>query len=221
MYDRQTESWWQQFTGKAIVGELTGTVLDRFPASIVAYEDYVAAYPEGPVLSRRTGHRRAYGTNPYRGYDSIDGHPFLFFDPVDERLPAMERVLSVSVDGRHKLYPFATFSTTPIVNDEFEGVPVVVMSKRGTLSALDEGTIAASREIPSATAFDRRLGGRTLSFETTPEGIRDRETGSTWDLLGRAVSGPLHGERLRPVDAGVHFAFAWLAFRPDSAIYAP
>ncbi len=221
MYDRQSESWWQQFTGRAIVGELTGTVLERFPAKIVAYEDYVAAYPDGPVLSRDTGHRRAYGTNPYRGYDSADGHPFLFFDPVDERLPAMERVLSVSVDERHKLYPFASFSASPVVNDEFEGVPVVVMSKRGTLSALDEGEIAASREIPSATAFDRRLGERTLTFEATSEGIRDEQTGSRWDLLGRAVSGPLEGERLRPLDAGVHFAFAWLAFRPDSAIYAP
>ena len=49
--------------------------------------------------------------------------------------------------------------------------------------------------------------------------IVDRETGSGWDLLGRAVSGPLKGERLPPAEGGVHFAFAWLAFNPESEIY--
>ena len=72
MYDRQSESWWQQFTGQAIVGEKVGTVLDRIPATIVAFEDFRDAYPKSPVLSRRTGHHRAYGNNPYRGYDTID-----------------------------------------------------------------------------------------------------------------------------------------------------
>jgi len=103
MYDRQSESWWQQFTGEAIVGEKVGTVLDRLPASIVAYEDFRDAYPHARVLSRRTGHIRSYGNNPYRGYDTIDGQPFLFFDPVDKRLPPMERVLDVSVGNTHKL----------------------------------------------------------------------------------------------------------------------
>ena len=103
MYDRQTESWWQQFSGQAIVGKKAGTMLDRIVANIVAYEDFRSAYPDSRVLSRRTGHHRAYGNNPYRGYDSIDDQPFLFFDPVDPRLPPMERVLNVSIGNTHKL----------------------------------------------------------------------------------------------------------------------
>ena len=219
MWDRQTESWWQQFTGRAIVGEMAGTVLTRLPASIVAYEDFHRAYPEAQVLSRLTGHNRPYGSNPYRGYDSIEDRPFLFFDPVDERLPPMERVLNVSVGDRHKLYPFSALSQSPVVNDEVAGVPVVVLSRDGTLSVLDESRIADSRTVPSATAYARRSRGRDLHFEAAGGRIVDRETGSTWDLFGTATQGPLQGSRLENVDSGVHFAFAWLAFNPASEIW--
>ncbi len=219
MYDRQTESWWQQFTGRAIVGEMTGTVLDRVPASIVAYESFREAYPDAPVLSRRTGFLRQYGANPYRGYDTIEDQPFLFFDPVDERLPPMERVLNVTVGDRHTLYPLSLLEQRPIVNDEVNGLPIVVLSRRGTLSVLDEATITESRTIPSATAYARRLDGRTLRFEQRGDRIVDLDTGSSWILFGTAVAGPLAGKQLDAVDSGVHFAFAWLAFNPDSRIY--
>ena len=219
MWDRETESWWQQFTGQAIVGEMAGTVLSRLPASIVAYEDFRTAYPAAPVLSRRTGHNRPYGSNPYRGYDTIEDRPFLFFDPVDERLPPMERVLNVSVEGAHRLYPFSELSRHPVVNDEVGNTPVVVLSREGTLSVLDESRIADSRTVPSATAYARRAGDRELHFEAAEGRIVDRETGSTWNLFGTATQGPLEGTRLETIDSGVHFAFAWLAFYPDSEIW--
>lgn len=219
MYDRQTESWWQQFTGAAIVGAMTGTVLERLPAQIVAYEEFRNAYPEGLVLSRETGFSRPYGRNPYRGYDRIGDQPFLFDDPVDPRLPAMERVVNVTIDGIHRVYPFAVFADEPVINDDIAGVPIVLLSRAGTLSALDESVIAGSRTIPSVTAWRRQLGDRILSFQTRGGEIRDRETGSAWNLLGQAVAGPLAGEALEPAPGGEHFAFAWLAFNPDSEIY--
>jgi hypothetical protein len=58
MYDRQSQSWWQQFTGKGIVGRYAGTELTRLPSEIVAFEDFAAAYPAGQVLSRSTGYSR-------------------------------------------------------------------------------------------------------------------------------------------------------------------
>jgi hypothetical protein len=219
MYDRQSESWWQQFTGQAIIGKKAGTVLDRLPASIVAYEDFRHAYPDSQVLSRRTGHYRSYGNNPYRGYDTIDDQPFLFFDPVDKRLPPMERVLDVSIRDTHKLYPFSVFKTEAVINDEVGGVPVVVFSRQGTLSALDGSVIADSREVPSATAYDRRLDGKTLSFELRDTRIVDTQTGTRWNLFGTGIDGPLSGRQLAPAPGSVHFAFAWLAFNPDSTIY--
>src|SRR5438552_4540072 len=78
MWDRQTESWWQQATGEAIVGELTATRLERVPSAVFSYEQFKLAYPGGAVLSRdgataetraKTGQGRRYGQNPYVGYD--------------------------------------------------------------------------------------------------------------------------------------------------------
>ncbi len=221
MYDRQTESWWQQFSGMAIIGELVGTELTQIPAQIVAFEEFRDGHPDGEVLSRETGHARAYGRNPYRGYDAIDNSPFLLDDPVDPRLPAMERVLSVSLGGVDRLYPFSLFPAHPLIHDTVSGTPVIVLSRHGTLSALDRESIAASRAIHSANAFDRRLDDRVLEFELRDGHIVDTASGSRWNILGQALEGPLVGRRLRALPGGVHFAFAWLAFNPDSEIYRP
>ena len=75
MWDRQTESWWQQFTGEAIVGELTGKKLMFLSGPIIAWSDFKSANPEAKVLSRDTGFSRPYGQNPYGGYDQADNHP--------------------------------------------------------------------------------------------------------------------------------------------------
>ncbi len=219
MYDRQTESWWQQFSGQGIVGEMSAKVLKRIPASIVAFEDFEHAYPSASVLSRRTGHMRPYGKNPYSGYDRIDDQPFLFNQPVDSRLPPMERVLNVTVDATHRLYPFSVLMDEPVINDQVENVPVVVFSRQGTLSVLDASVIANSKTVPSATVYDRRLDDRVLSFEARDGRLIDRETGSEWNLFGTAVAGPLKNKQLDKPDSGVHFAFAWLAFNPQSKIY--
>ena len=219
MYDRQSESWWQQFTGTGIIGQYAGVVLKRYPASIVAYRDFKTAYPDGEVLSQDTGHRRPYGRNPYRGYDSIDDQPFLFRDPVDLRLPPMEYVLNISIGDTHRLYPFSGFESTPVINDEINGEPVVVLSRDGTYSALDAESIAGSRVMASATAFSRRLDEQVLNFLFVEGQIIDDKTGSSWNILGQAIDGPLTGRTLESTPSGVHFAFAWLAFNPDSQIY--
>jgi len=220
MYDRQTESWWQQFTGRGIVGRYSGAELRQVPSTIAAFADFRKAFPRGRVLSRETGFSRPYGRNPYRGYDRIGDMPFLFTDPVDPRLPAMERVLGVAAHGVVRVYPFTTLSAIRVVNDQVGSEPIAMFTAAGMLSALDAEVIRDSRRIPAAAAYSRRSGDRTLSFELRGERIVDRETGSEWDLFGRAVAGTLTGARLQPADSGVHFAFAWLAFNPQSEIYS-
>ena len=100
MYDRQTESLWQQIGGVAIVGDMVGARLTVLPSTIVAWGDFKAQYPEGIVLSRETGYVRRYGANPYAGYDRIGNTPFLFRGEIDERLGAMERVVTLDLPGR-------------------------------------------------------------------------------------------------------------------------
>lgn len=220
MYDRQTESWWQQFTGKGIVGHHAGTDLRQVPSTIASFADFRRAHPQGRILSRETGFVRPYGRNPYRGYDRVGDHPFLFTDPVDPRLPAMERVLGVASRGTVRVYPFTALAALGIVNDQVGGEPIAVFTAEGMLSALDAEIIRESRRIPAAAAYSRVTGDRVLNFERRGEDIFDRETGSQWDIFGRAIAGPLKGRRLKPADSGVHFAFAWLAFNPQSEIFS-
>ena len=220
MYDRQTESWWQQFTGEGIVGHYAGTRLARVPSEIVSFADFWAAHPLGLVLSRETGHARPYGRNPYVGYDDIRQSPFLLSSRPDPRLPPMERVLSVSATGKHRLYPLSLLALHPVSNRELAGVPYVVFARGdGMASPLDTSDIADGRRIAAATAFDRRLDGGVLEFEARDGRAFDRGTGSEWNILGEAIAGPLKGRRLAALeDSGVHFAFAWLAFNPESEI---
>jgi len=218
MYDRQTESWWQQFTGAGIVGQFAGTRLARLPSEIVSFADFSAAHPLGLVLSRETGHARPYGRNPYVGYDDIRQSPFLLSSAPDSRLPPMERVLSVSAGGRHRLYPLSLLEKHPVANRTLARLPYVVFSKAGMASPLDHRNIAEGRLIAAATAFERRVDDRVLEFQLRDGAFVDTTTGSRWNILGEAVAGPLKGRRLAAVDSGVHFAFAWLAFNPESEI---
>jgi hypothetical protein len=220
MYDRQTESWWQQFTGEAIVGSLTGTVLEFVPASTVSFADFRAAHVSGLVLSRDTGFDRDYGRNPYVGYDET-ANPFLFEGEADGRLPPAERVVAVELNGETVAYPFSALTDRLVVEDTIGGTPIVVFFQPGTASALDESSIADSRDVGASAVFLPKANGRALTFRREDGEIVDNETKSTWSILGRAVDGPLEGTELDPVIHGDHFWFAWAAFRPDTRIWTP
>ena len=221
MYDRQTESWWQQFTGEAIIGDLLGKQLNMVPASIVGYGHFKKAHPGGSVLSRKTGFTRAYGRNPYTGYDDIRSIPFLYRGPKDDRLPPMERVVAVTIGKSDKAYPYSVLSKKRVVHDKVGGRDVVVFHSDGAASALDGSSIANSRDVGATGVFDPNLNGKKLTFRSAKDGITDKETGSRWDILGQAIGGQLKGSRLTPVLHGNHFAFSWFAFKPGTKVYTP
>ncbi|MFO8028910.1 MAG: DUF3179 domain-containing protein [Cyclonatronaceae bacterium] len=220
MYDRTTESLWQQITGEAVVGTYTGTRLKTLPSQIISFEQFRQIYPDGSVLSRETGHQRDYGRNPYVGYDDIDQSP-MFIDPsdVDDRLRPMQKVVGVVIDDRQKVYPYELTRESGAINDEFAGQEIVVMHTGGAASAMDAQRIEQSKEAGSTGVFHRQVNDRTLHFSLKNGTIVDRETGSTWDISGQAVDGPLEGTRLEAVKSGDYFAFAWMVFYPESDIY--
>lgn len=97
MYDRQTESWWQQFTGEAIVGEMLGQALKLVPARLEAFADFQARHPAGQVLVPNDPDMREYGANPYVGYDTA-GTPFLYKGDMPDGIEPMARVVVVKAD---------------------------------------------------------------------------------------------------------------------------
>jgi hypothetical protein len=217
MYDRQTETWWQQATGEGIIGELTGTTLTFLSAPTVSWSDFKTEYPAARVLSRDTGHGRPYGDSPYGGYDT--GRPFLFRGSADERLPAMARVVVVKSGDAAVVYPVETLAEERAVNHEVDGTPVAVFYRAGTASAVDAERIGEGRDVGAAAAYLRTLDGRTLTFRADGDGFRDQETGSRWTFFGEAVAGPLAGRRLEPAVHYIPFWFAWAAFAPDTPVY--
>jgi hypothetical protein len=221
MYDRTTESLWQQFTGEAIVGDMVGQRLTFLPSSLASFADFREAHPEGVVLSRNTGFSRDYGRNRYAGYDTIGQSPFLFTGEEDGRLSAMERVVTVALESVDVAYPLSVLSEMGVIHDTQDGRELVVLHKAGTSSALDAGVIAQGEDVGATGVFDSNLEGQVLRFTTDGETIVDEQTGSTWNVLGQAVGGPLAGKSLTPIVHGDHFWFAWAAFKPDTIVYQP
>lgn len=107
MYDRQTKSLWPQIEGRAVAGRLIGTKLKIVPSVMLSFKEWMAVNPKGKVLSRSTGFSRPYGRNPYVGYDSPSGDPFLYRGIKDPRLPALERVIGLVIGGEARAYPFS------------------------------------------------------------------------------------------------------------------
>lgn len=223
MWDRQTESWWQQITGEAIVGVHAGAgaKLEFINSPIIAWETFSEEYPNGLVMERIFDDFgfpiRTYDNPPYAGYDNVDNPPFAFSEEVDDRLVATSRVLTVKSDVSTVAYPFSFLAEMQIVNDRIEDADVVVFFDDGTLSAFVDGK-QADQIVGSTTMFNRNVDGQTLTFALKADGITDIETRSTWSLLGVAESGPLEGKRLEPVLHANHFWFAWAVFEPDTEI---
>jgi Protein of unknown function (DUF3179) len=159
MYDRQTETWWQQFGGQAIVGELAGKELRHVPARIVAWEDFAARHPDGEVLSRDTGFSRPYGQNPYTGYDDVDSGPFFgAANADDDRLPPKERVVYVERGGDAVAVPLSWLAQQKRVVVEVGGEQLEVLFTGTVSSALDSAGIAEGRQVPSADVTSLATG---------------------------------------------------------------
>lgn len=219
MYDRQSESLWQQFTGQAIVGDFVNQSLTPIPANVVSFKEFYTAYPNGIVLSRNTGYLREYGTNPYVNYDEITNQPMFFKGIVDTRLPAMERILGIKIANVSKAYPINNLLNNPIIHDSLNNVDYVIFYHSGMNSALNTPIINEGKNIGMTGVFSPYVNGQRLNFTLNQfNQIIDTFTNSTWNILGKALSGPFSGTQLTPIVHGDVFWFAWAAFYPNTII---
>jgi hypothetical protein len=231
MWDRQTQSWWQQATGEAIVGELTGTKLRRVSSRVLSFEEFGRGYPAGLVLSReaandeakaKTGSGRHYGQNPYAGYDRADTSPIAAFwgnAPLDPRLPPKARVAVATFASPPIAYPIDDLNFAVAVNDLIGGQQVVLLYRGGVASPLDTRATAEGSDVGQASFFDRTVGGRILTFRGgSGKTFSDVETGSEWTVTGASIAGPLRGSQLTALEHEVTYWFIWSVFRPDTQV---
>lgn len=218
MWDRQTETWWQQFSGEAIVGDLTGTKLTFLPTMILSWQEFKEQYPSGKVLSRDTGFTRDYGRNPYAGYDNVSNFPFLYTGEVDDSLPPMARVTGVLLqNGLGKAYTLDQLRKDKVINDVIGDEPVVIFWKSGTSSAVDTSDIAQGQDVGTTGVYSPILDNTLLNFVPYKDGLfKDTQTESTWNILGMAIDGIYKGKQLTPLIHHDTFWFAWAAFMPNN-----
>ena len=150
MFDRETDSLWQQFFGEAIVGELTGTRLTPLPALLESWESFAARNPDGLVMDQPRGYARSYGQNPYTGYDSA-AWPFLYRgDPPPDGIDAMARVIRIG----DRAWPMARIAEAGTLTE----AGYRIEWSAGQASALDTGRLGAGREVGNIRVFDAATG---------------------------------------------------------------
>jgi hypothetical protein len=163
MYDRQTESWWQQFGGEALVGHYAGTTLRRLPARIVAWREFERSHPRGLVLTRRTGFSRPYGENPYTGYDEVSSPPFFpAAHAGDHRLQPKDRVVFLERGRDAAVVPFSLLQRRRLVRVTVGGHRLIARWRGGIASALDSGSIPRGRDVGAADVTEH---GRRVVFD--------------------------------------------------------
>ena len=107
-----------------------------------------------------------------------------------------------------------------IVNHSQAVQDLAVFHTPGTSSALGAGNIALAEDVGATGVFNPNLNGQKLTFTKDGDKIVDETTGSTWNVVGQAINGPLAGQQLTPVVHADHFWFSWAAFKPDTIIYS-
>lgn len=145
MYDRETQSWWQQAIGTAIVGDMTGTQLQSLPSWMESWDVFLARNPDGLVMDEPDTGRR-YGENPYVRYDT-SFRPFLYSGEMPPHgIAALARV--VRVGGR--AWPLTRLSEAGTITQN--GVTLTWVA--GQASALDSADIGQGRDVGNVRVRD-------------------------------------------------------------------
>lgn len=204
MYDRQTETYWSQLNGTAIVGSLVPRQLTLLPSSITTWREWREAHPDTRVLSRDTGiyPKATYGSNPYAGYAESDRVGF-GVDSVDERLDPKTIVYGVTVGNSSRAYPESAIEEEDVVNDVVGGVPVLIVEDQ------EDGGISV---------FVREVDNESLRF-TIEDGTLVDAAGGHWSFDGEAQTGPHKGRQLDQLNSHGIFWFAWSEFHPETEVY--
>lgn len=198
MFDRGTNSLWNQYTGEPVIGPLadSGIALKQRPVVITSWDKWKASNPSTKVLSVNTGHRRNYGSGVV--YNEYFASPDLMFPAqVDQKSHAQkDYVFAIRQFGAARAWPLDAFVGMPVINDGISDTPLLLVG---------------DAEARSVRAYER--GSRT--FTTAAGRIKDQD-GAEWSVTESAVIGP-DGTRLPRVAGHISYWFAWDNYMGDAA----
>lgn len=230
MFDRQTISLWQQVTGRAFAGDFKDQELDRLPVRMLSFGAWKEAHPEGRVMEEPSP-GFDYGNDPYASYGRDVGSESKYFRApaesggeirTDPRLPPKWRVIGVQEGERAVAFPVPKRGGRRAVAEaRLEGTPLVAFFEKDGAETSTAQRLEDGRRGWSGVVYRARLGGNPLSFRATEDDYLETTTGSHFDFFGKATSGPLKGQELRPVDQVTAFWFSWADSYPRTKVAAP
>ena len=194
MYDQATHSLWHQFTGRPVVGPLTGSGIElkALPVTITTWQEWRRQHPDTRVLSLETGHERNYA--PGEPYGDYFASPDLMYPMLvpDERLAPKDYVFALRVDGHEQAWSLADFEGGRVINAEVGGMSVVLVGD------------AATRTVRAYETEGR-------AFTAGPEPTALVGDGQNWQVREDALVGP-DGARLPRLPGHIAYWFAWQGF---------
>jgi hypothetical protein len=203
MYDRQTDSLWNQFTGRPVVGPLTGSKVELqvLPVVLTTWEQWRARHPGTRVLALATGYARDYG--PGAAYGDYFASPDLMFPALvkDKRLTPKDLIFGVRVPGGVKAWPLVDFTGGAVINDHIGFVDVVLIGD-------PQGR--------GARAY--RADGHKFVHGVTPDELMSG--GTRWHVTESSLMGP-NGESLPRLPGNVAYWFAWAGYFEDAELGGP
>lgn len=206
MQDTLTDTRWSPYHGTGIVGELAATSLQRIDTDVVRWSLWQEQHPNGSVLSHDTGvfEEERYADDPYFPYRSATDVPGTA--PDLDGLHPKDTVYGVTVNGEAAAYRAVHIKDFEMVEDVVRDQPILLIQNE------DTGTVRA---------FERQVGGDTLSFDWDGTGTMQSRDGTTWTPYGHAVDGPLTGKQLDTVPLTRMYWFTWKQFNPSTRLYEP
>jgi hypothetical protein len=145
IYDRETQSWWQQYTGKSIIGAHNGAELNVIPSRVESLALFRESYPEARVLIPNDYTAYSYGLNPYKGYDTY--FPIMYKGEYNEKLPRMMYLVVVG----NEAWPLELLQQKQVIIQD----GLILAWKPNQNSALDSPEIDMGRDIGNV-AVQRR-----------------------------------------------------------------
>jgi hypothetical protein len=204
MEDRETGSWWQQITGRAILGPLKGRALTPVLHDEVTFGLWKREHPKGRVLALDARASQIKSDWEVRIAKAPVVTPARQGDPLEPRT----LIVGIVIDGHARAYPRDLLKTSRVLIDELNGTPLALVT-------------GADRA--SIRAFSRALDDRVVQLhdriDSSPARFIDAETGSEWDISGKAVSGPLAGRQLRRLPLVSDYWFDWRTHNPKTTVY--
>jgi len=204
MRDRETGSWWQQVTGRAISGELAGSALELMPSDELTFALWKSEAPHGLVLAPVAGHEKDYDKEWEK---EVAKYPVPLTFP-GQGMQDRDVILGVELGGQARAFPLAKVRGQSPVEDKIGGVPVALVT---------------GPDGESVRVFRTQWSGMDIELyrdAQSPEWRLLDSQGNTWNFAGCAMSGPAAGQCLEKINFLKDYWFDWRNYNPGTTVYS-